>query len=153
MTTKPELLDRVQRAVAAELPEDEHDYTSPWVYEKAIEIAYAAGLLAGQERTKEAEPVAYMSEDGKYCYPIANIVEAKKLGSAAAVAIAETLTVPLYAAPCADDARDAARYRLLRNTIYLPSVFDGTKGYSLKIGERLDEACDAAIDAQRKETP
>lgn len=39
--TKAELSDHVraiQRAVEAELPEDEHDDVRPWVYRKAVEV-------------------------------------------------------------------------------------------------------------------
>jgi hypothetical protein len=48
------------------------------------------------------------------------------------------------------DARDAARYRLLRDTQYLPQVFAGVKGYTLKMGKELDDICDAAIDASEE---
>jgi hypothetical protein len=41
--------------------------------------------------------------------------------------------------------KDAARYRYIKDTPYIPEVFAGIKGYALKSGDDLDSAIDAAM--------
>jgi hypothetical protein len=46
--------------------------------------------------------------------------------------------------------KDAARYRYIRDTPYIPAMFVGIKGYALKRGNDLDNAIDAAMGKEEK---